>query len=78
MKGNKGDLVCLRHILDAIGFIEEFSKSKGKEDIYNNFMYRFSVERQLEIIGEAANNISSGIQLYQFSVCRLTLKHISQ
>ena len=51
MKGKNSDEIRLRHILEAINFIETFSAGKSKEDIYGNFMYRFSVERQLEIIG---------------------------
>jgi uncharacterized protein with HEPN domain len=58
MKGKISDEIRLKHILDAINFIEAFSAEKSKDDIYNNFMYRFSIERQLEIIGEAANNLS--------------------
>jgi uncharacterized protein with HEPN domain len=58
MKGKISDEIRLRHILDAIGFIEKFSVGKSKQDLYGDFMYRFSVERQLEIIGEAANNLS--------------------
>jgi uncharacterized protein with HEPN domain len=58
MKGKISDEIRLKHILDAINFIETFSTGKSKDDLYNNFMYRFSIERQLEIIGEAANNLS--------------------
>lgn len=62
MKENKADEARLRHILDAISFIEQFSDGKQKDDLFNNFMYRFSIERQLEIIGEAANNLSANIR----------------
>ena len=58
MKEKKSDEVRLRHILDAINFINTFSVGKSKGDLYKDYMYRFSVERQLEIIGEAANNLS--------------------
>lgn len=58
MKGEKTDEIRLRHILDAILYIEQFSNGKTKDDIYSDAMFRFSVERQLEIIGEAANNLS--------------------
>ena len=58
MKGKKSDEIRLRHILDAINFIRKFSIDKSKEDLYKDYMYRFSIERQLEIIGEAANNLS--------------------
>jgi uncharacterized protein with HEPN domain len=61
MKGEKTDEIRLRHILDAIGYIEKFSAGKTKDDIYKDDMYRFSVERQLEIIGEAANNLSPSL-----------------
>lgn len=58
MKGEKTDEIRLRHILDAIFYIEKFSAGKTRDDIYTDEMYRFSVERQLEIIGEAAKNLS--------------------
>jgi uncharacterized protein with HEPN domain len=56
------DRIRLQHILDAIDNIENFSSTKTKDDFYTDLMYRFSVERQLEIIGEAANNVSSALQ----------------
>jgi len=59
MKGERTDEIRLRHILDAILYIEKFSDGKTKDDLYSDAMYRFSVERQLEIIGEAANNLST-------------------
>lgn len=58
MKGKLSDEVRLHHILEAISFIEKFSSGKSKNDLFTDFMYRFSIERQLEIIGEAANNLS--------------------
>ena len=61
MKREKADEIRLRHILDAILYIEKFSAGRAKNDIYKDDMYRFSVERQLEIIGEAANNLSPSL-----------------
>jgi uncharacterized protein with HEPN domain len=61
MKGKISDEIRLRHILDSINFIEKFSAGKSKKDLYEDDMYRFSVERQLEVIGEAANNLSSAL-----------------
>jgi uncharacterized protein with HEPN domain len=61
MKGKKSDEIRLRHILDAISFINQFSLGKSKDDLYKDYMYRFSIERQLEIIGEAANNLSPAL-----------------
>ncbi len=63
MKGEKTDDIRLRHILDAILLIEKFSAGKTKDDIYSDQMYRFAIERQLEIIGEAANNLSYSLVL---------------
>jgi uncharacterized protein with HEPN domain len=63
MKGRIPDKSRLLNILDAIQNIENFSLNKTKEDFYNDLMYRFSVERQLEIIGEAVNNLSSSLQI---------------
>lgn len=61
MKGKKSDEIRLRHILDAISFISQFSLGKSKDHLYKDYMYRFSIERQLEIIGEAANNLSPAL-----------------
>ena len=58
MKGQLGDLVRLRHILDAIQYINKFTQDIDKEKFISEPMIRFSVERQLEIIGEAANHLS--------------------
>jgi hypothetical protein len=52
------DEARLRHMLEAIGYVEEFLAGKTKEDFYREPMLRFATERQLEIIGEAANRLS--------------------
>ena len=52
------DKARLLHILDAINFIETFLVNKTKDDFFNDFQLRFAIERQLEIIGEAANHLS--------------------
>jgi uncharacterized protein with HEPN domain len=62
MNGKIPDRSRLLHLLNAIENIQNFSTGKTKEDFYNDLMYRFAVEPQLEIIGEAANNISSDLQ----------------
>ena len=58
MKDQMADKARLLHILDAISHIENFSSGRSKTDLYNDLMFRFSIERQLEIIGEAAKNLS--------------------
>jgi uncharacterized protein with HEPN domain len=55
----KDDSVYLRHILDAIGLIEEYTKGMSENEFLANSMAHDAVVRQLEIIGEAARNISN-------------------
>lgn len=54
----KKDKVYLRHILDAIGTIEEYISGKTFKSFSANKMMIDAVTRQFEIIGEAANNVS--------------------
>jgi uncharacterized protein with HEPN domain len=58
MKAALGDLARLHHIIEALDYIDSFLTDKTKEDFFNEPMLRFAIERQLEIIGEAANHIS--------------------
>jgi uncharacterized protein with HEPN domain len=63
MKESEYDKATLLHILEAIRYIETFMERKVKDDLYNDPMLRFAIERQLEIIGEAANHLSEKIRL---------------
>jgi len=54
----KDDTVYLRHILDAIDLIEEYTNEMSENEFLSNLMARDAVVRQIEIIGEAARNIS--------------------
>lgn len=58
----KDDTVYLRHILDAIGLIEEYTKGLSENEFLNNSMAHDAVVRQIEIIGEAAGNVSNEFQ----------------
>jgi uncharacterized protein with HEPN domain len=58
MKNKIADEVRLKHILDAISEIEEYTKNKSIEDFTKNSMLKFASVKQLEIIGEAAKHIS--------------------
>jgi uncharacterized protein with HEPN domain len=62
MKKPLDDKARLLHILQAISYIHEFLVSRDKEAIYNEPMFRFAIERQLEIIGEAANRLSDTLK----------------
>jgi uncharacterized protein with HEPN domain len=55
----KDDSVYLRHILDAIALIEEYTKGMSENEFLANSMAHDAVVRQIEIIGEAARNISN-------------------
>ncbi|MEK7765503.1 MAG: DUF86 domain-containing protein [bacterium] len=57
----KDDLVYLRHILDAILAAEEFCKP-GRDAFMNDRKTRDAVVRNIEVIGEAAKNVSEGFR----------------
>jgi len=53
------DPAYLRHILDAITSIEEFSEGiSSVEDLRSRRLERAGIERMLTIIGEAAKRVS--------------------
>ena len=58
----RDDLVFLGDILDAINRIEEYTVRVGKESFLDNSMMQDAVMHQIEIIGEASNNISDEFQ----------------
>ncbi len=58
----RDDNVYLLHILDAIGLIEEYTRGMSENEFLSNSMARDAVIRQIEIIGEAARNISDEFQ----------------
>ena len=59
MRGKLGDMIRLQHISDAIIEIESYILNKDFTDFMENSMMRFACIKQLEIIGEASNHISS-------------------
>jgi uncharacterized protein with HEPN domain len=54
----RDDTVYLHHLLDAIGLIEEYTKGMSENEFLANSMAHDAVIRQIEVIGEAARNIS--------------------
>jgi uncharacterized protein with HEPN domain len=54
----KDDYVYLRHILDAIKRIEEYTKEVEYKDFTNNNLVQAGVMREIEIIGEATKRLS--------------------
>lgn len=59
----RDDTVYVRHILDAIDLIEDYTKGMSENEFLSHSMAHDAVVRQIEIIGEAARNISDGFQL---------------
>jgi uncharacterized protein with HEPN domain len=62
MHGKAGDKARLKHIQQAIAYIEEFIENKSRKDLDNDPKLRFAIERQFEIIGEASNHLSEELR----------------
>jgi len=58
----KDNSVYLRHILDAISRIEEYTQGIRYEDFMDNHLIQDGVIRQIEIIGEATKRLSKEIR----------------
>ena len=58
MRGEIADKERLGHIIDCIEEISKATKDVSKEDFCANHVLRIAVVKWLEIIGEAANNIT--------------------
>lgn len=54
----QGDVVYLRHILDAVSRIEEYTEDMKREDFMSSNLHQDAVIRQVEVIGEAARKVS--------------------
>lgn len=55
---NENSLIFIQHILDNIKNIEGFSKDLTKEELSKNKLKQYAIVRAIEIIGEAAKNLS--------------------
>ena len=58
MKEKLGDLQRLQHIVSCISDLEDILKGIDADSFYRNNEKKYAVERILEIIGEAVNNVS--------------------
>ena len=59
---NIGDIVYLKHILDAISRIGEYTKGVKYEDFMGNNLVQAGVMREIQIIGEATKRLSEEIR----------------
>jgi uncharacterized protein with HEPN domain len=55
----KDDSVYLKHIIDAISRIQDYTKGVKYKDFIKNHLLQDGVIRQLEIIGEATKKLSN-------------------
>lgn len=58
----RGDSIYLKHILDAISTIEEYTQGIKYEDFIDNHLVQDGVIRQIELIGEATKRLSKEIR----------------
>ncbi len=62
MKKQQRDAFRVHHMIEASELIAEFITNKGFGDLLNDRLLSSAVERQLEIIGEAASHVSAETQ----------------
>lgn len=62
------DLSRLRHMRDAAREILEFMEDESRDSLDSNRMLQMAVIKELEIIGEAANNISPEVKSQYFEL----------
>lgn len=58
----KDDSVYLKHILDAITKIEEYTDKIDSQAFFKNTLIQDGIIRQIEIIGEATKNLSNTLR----------------
>lgn len=51
----------LEHILTAIGNVQSFLEGKTLDDLCRDKILFYAVVKNIEIIGEAANNLTKGL-----------------
>ena len=62
MRSELGDKIRLQHILDAIAEIQKYLVSAELSVFLENSMMRFACIKQMEIIGEASNHLSTELK----------------
>jgi uncharacterized protein with HEPN domain len=62
MRSELGDKIRLQHILDAIDEIHTYLIAADLSIFLENSMMRFACIKQMEIIGEASNHLSTELK----------------
>lgn len=63
MRERLRDSARLEHIIVAINNIQESIEGKTQEDLEQNKMLFFAIVKNIEIIGEAANNLTKDLRV---------------
>jgi len=58
----KDDSIFIKHILESIGYIDNFSKKLSKDKFLKDRLKQSAIIRELEIIGEASKNLSANFR----------------
>lgn len=58
----KDPKIFIQHILECIELIAKYTEDKSESDFFDSIQLQDAVIRRIEIIGEAAKNISDEIQ----------------
>lgn len=74
MDSRISNLEWARHILEAINYIEEFSKDIYFEEFKENVLVRSAIERQLMIVGKASVLINEEIKVNILKFLGIKLK----
>jgi len=53
----KDPLIFIKHMLESIKELEDFSTDLTKEELSKNKLYQNAILRSIEVLGEAAKNI---------------------
>ncbi len=56
------DKVFLQHVMESIFAIQDFTKGITKEEFLNDRLIQSAVIREIEVIGEAAKNLSKELK----------------
>ncbi|MBI3032063.1 DUF86 domain-containing protein [Candidatus Woesearchaeota archaeon] len=64
----KDDLVFLGHMLELIDKVESFSEGLSRQDFDKDELRQYAIVRAIEIIGEAAKNLSSSFTSQHSSI----------
>jgi uncharacterized protein with HEPN domain len=57
------DKACLKHIMDVIQDVENFTAGTTEKEFLENKKTQYAVQMPLEMIGEATKNLSSDLKM---------------